>query len=174
MRRLLLAGAVFAVFSGPIAMSAVAQSVGTTISGRCPVTETKFIVSDEPRLNSSDTFVNLPQSKVRFTREGDAPGCVIVRITGEVYIESIPTDGKAAQPQALLKPVTSLRVLLDGEEAIPMVIRMPNYNGNNTYARDLVFKNVAPGFHKVQVQWLNYNPDSLNVESLNRSLVVQY
>lgn len=173
MRRLLLAGAVFAVFSGPIAQSAVAGPAGTTLSGRCTVTETKFIVSDELRQNSSETFVNLPQNKVRFTREGDAPGCVIVRITGEVHVESFPTGGKAAQPE-IVKSVASLRVLLDGEEAIPATIGLSNYNGANPYARELVFKNVAPGFHKVQVKWLNPAPESLIVESLNRSLVVQY
>jgi len=172
MRRILVLGGFFAFCSVLFTLPVSAQD--QTISGRCQVTETKYTVSDEEQLSTSDQFVPMPDSRIKFRQGGKKPGCVLVRISGMIAITGALMDEGPVAPAAG-DPFPTLRVVLDGVAGIPHAIPIEVYGDKFIeYAQEFVFKNVAPGNHKVAVQWKSYNPGGYNIVSEYRSMVVQY
>ncbi|MPZ58480.1 MAG: hypothetical protein GEU91_18710 [Rhizobiales bacterium] len=136
--------------------------VAPAAAGACSPNKIAYKTSDVSVNMSSNVFAVVPQTLVAFTQGGASPSCVIVRYSAMA----------AAQESWI-----PLRVVLDGSViAEPGVI---SYEGETeiigiSLARsfDFVFPAVAPGAHRVRVDWRSFRSTIIYMH--RRTIIVQH
>jgi len=132
----LLAGVALSLFAMPLDTGAVTLP---PVSGACgtaanPLTGLKFITSTTEAQTSSDSYVNMPETSVRFTQA--RTGCVVVSFAGEA--------GSAAATAGVQVPA-----VLDGATVCepPGLVLAINPAGEfiPTHAMNFICKGVAAG-----------------------------
>jgi hypothetical protein len=106
---------------------------------------------------TSTTFGNIPEAVVSFT-QGKA-GCVVVRFSAVTFTAN---DG------------VKVRAVMDGHvQAVPPEVYYSTFNaGTAARSYDFVFANVAPGTHRINMQYRSNDGDQVTIHE--HTTIVQY
>jgi hypothetical protein len=172
MNRKVTAGIALAVLAfGPSTARAEA------VTGECAaLPRTSYTVSADyyDWETNSTAFVAMPEATVDFTQHGSQPACVIVRFSAETL--------GFGTTQMIVRPLLDKSVVNPGTSAVPGAAVM----GGREFASDVVdtvvplahsydflFPSVAPGPHRIVMQWRVLNDKGV-VYTYRHSTIVQH
>ena len=154
-RLMLIVATVVTAFLLTVLTPVVASAA--SFNGKCITTATNYRVITDNAGTTSTNFVNMPQSVINFVQGGNAPGCVILTFTSVITTASTWMYVNAR---------------LDGTNSIDAGRLFGRVDFQDTRTGVFVFQNVAPGNHKIVLQFRSNNGG--NVTVYNRTLAVSY
>jgi len=144
-------------------LSAATAAHAQTTEGACAPAGVKYIANGGS-LSTSTSFSNVDGAATTIVQGGNAPSCVLVLFSGAA----------ASDPSTTM----FLRATLDGHTiAVPSQLQFFRNSTTNTLffesrAGNFVFPSVAPGTHRVRIQFMS--GDGGFVQFTNTTLIVHY
>lgn len=150
-----------ALLAGSINLAITCMGNAQTI-GTCEPTKVKFSASALDGSNTtSTTFINLPEATINFSQGGSKASCVMVVFTGMV---AVGNNGQLFVRATLDQDIVGLPNLFQ-------IIALSN-NFSHTHTATFIFPSVAPGPHKLRVEFSSGNGQSVGIGRHNT--VVHY
>lgn len=123
----------------------------------CVLTKMKVAISDGVNSTTSGSFQTIAGSGIAFAQGGAHAGCVTIELQAQAYA---PTTGNG---------LLSLNNTLDGQEGACLP-NQPQFSANNgmwAVVNNITFycENVAPGTHRITLEFRSANGGSVELNS---------
>src|SRR4029079_5313828 len=148
-----------------IYLSLIAVTLGVTASssdaaptvGHCQPTKTSFSASARDGTTTTvEGFVNIPETQIAFVQGVSTPSCVIVQFTTMLNVDS--------------NSVFEVRAVLDQNTiGLPNLFQLAAFGNtlSQTHTANFIFPNVAPGTHRIRMQFGTTNGQLISVDRHN-------
>jgi hypothetical protein len=130
------------------------------VTFECTLTQIKGIASSLEGSTASTAFVAIPETTVSFVQGGTAPGCIVVRFSGEALVCCSGMLIRAVLDNKFLAHPRKVNFLT---EAI---------GGISGHTFEFLFPRVTPGTHTIQMQYRSEFGDDVFLSRYNT--VVNY
>jgi hypothetical protein len=141
--------AIVAVAALPVTAPS-AQAAAVTVK-TCTTTKLTYAYTDEQVATSTTPFENIPNTSFTFVQGGAAPSCAIVD-----FFATARTGADTME----------VRVTLDGHTlGLPPQVIFVSNSDQVSAAASFFFPNVAPGTHRVRLQYRSTTGDSVDLTS---------